>query len=297
VRERLAGRSLPPVLQRESGDLQRRGPALGACGQAGDLGRGELHAHRLRQEGCHLRLGELQVGLANLGQLAPHAQFCERERRVFAGQDDQVRVPRQVSHQKRQRVMDRGGGDDMVVVQDKRQAVRQVAGRGAQVVDQRGEDGLRRQRLACAEERGRALPQPKSRRPQRGDQPSQEARRVVVTVIERQPRGRGVAARGRAPLGQQGRLAGAGRRGDQRQRAGQARHQPLDQARPRDEVGPRKREQELGGEDRGGHRLHTFEAIVTQVKCKPKKLIPTRACSWRARYSPPARRSPPATAG
>ena len=64
--------------------------------QRGDIFCGEPKVHPLVEKLGGLRWREAQIGGAQFGQLAPHAQAGQRELRILSGSDDQLHVRRQV---------------------------------------------------------------------------------------------------------------------------------------------------------------------------------------------------------
>ena len=101
------------------------------------------------------------------------------------------------------------------------------------------------------------LPDVCGNRLQGRDEVGQEACRVAVVVVKGKPcrtnrRFRTVAAGG--PLADHGGLAEASCGGHKRQSALQALVESFDQAGARDRVGPRRRDVELGGENRRRHQ-------------------------------------------
>jgi len=93
---------------------------------------------------------------------------------------------------------------------------------------------------------------------QRRDEASKEMRWVVVVLVEGEP-GEGETSPGIrcTPLAQQGGFPKPGRGGNEGQGAGQSLGQARSEALARDEVGPRGREVELGGEE-GGPIRHSW---------------------------------------
>ena len=118
-------------------------------------------------------------------------------------------------------------------------------------VDQRRQDCLNSGRRGGTEHRQGSFASPWLCLLQRGSQVRPEARRVIVPFVQREP-GDGPPAAG-GPLAQQRGLAKAGRGGDEREFAVQARVQPLDQARTRDQLGPDGGDIQFGGKQRHGH--------------------------------------------
>ena len=126
---------------------------------------------------------EAQVGGAQLGQLAPGAQAGQRQRRIFAGGDDQVHLWRLVFDEEGQGLIDRSGIERMVVIEHEDERIRD----GGDVVEQgcqqrvagRWLRRLQRSQRPCADTRRNGL--------QGSDEVGQKARGVVIAGIERQP--------------------------------------------------------------------------------------------------------------
>ena len=192
--------------------------------------------------------GEPQVGGAQFGQLAPGAQPGQRQRRILTGGDHQVHRWRQVREQEGEGVVDRFGIDHMVVVEDKDEIVRQ----GGDLVEQGGQDRCGRQRRRGVEHSHHPRPDLRRDRLQGSDEVGEEARRVVIPVVQREPGGRAVAPGD--PCADEGGLAEAGGGGDEGQGAVQPLVEPREQAGAADKVRPGRGEIEFGGEQWRRHR-------------------------------------------
>ena len=83
-------RGVTPVPERKAGQVQTDDPALGASLQGGDIRRGKAEFHHLVE--IRIRLGkcETQIAGPDLGQLVVRPQPGQRQRRILAGQQDQV---------------------------------------------------------------------------------------------------------------------------------------------------------------------------------------------------------------
>jgi hypothetical protein len=235
-------------LQRQPGKLQAGDPPFRAGRQGGHAAGGEVEPGGLVQQRGRLLLGEAQVGGAQLGELPAGAQPGQRQRRVGAAGHHQPQRSRQVLQQEAERLVDRLGLDEVVVVQHQRG----LLGPGGQLVDDGGHHRLQRGRLGPAQQRGEPLTDRDPRPVQRGGDVAPEPHRVVVAGVQGQPRDRAPGMAG--PVAEQAGLAEAGRRTDQRQLPRHPAVEPFqqpgagEQARPR----PRPRQVELGGQQEVG---------------------------------------------
>jgi hypothetical protein len=126
-----------------------------------------------------------------------------------------------------------------------------LLGEHGEGVDQRRQHALQRRRPRL--EQGASLgPDAGARRLQRGDDVAPEERRVVVARVERQPGDR--APLPAEPVDQQRLLAEAGRRNQERQRAGRTLLQARQQARASDQAGAPGRQGQLGAQQRRPRR-------------------------------------------
>ena len=90
-----AGQDRRRILAAAQGDrrqAQAAYPPLGAVVQHGHVRRAELDTRR-RQQGCDVVAGEPELVGPELGEQALHAQARQRQRRVGAGREDQLRPP------------------------------------------------------------------------------------------------------------------------------------------------------------------------------------------------------------
>ncbi len=200
------GRDRLLAAQRERGQVEAAGPALGARVEPLGVALRDLDV-RLREQRPGVRVVEGEVVAAELEQLAadPHAR--QRHGALAAPREHEQRAGRQLPCEGAQRV-DALPGDELVVVVEHHD---DAAGRG---------------RERRAEPRHGARPDARPRGAQgrehagvdrrgavdRGREVRQEHDRIVVVAVERQPRERARVDRG--PLRQDDRLAVAGRRGD-----------------------------------------------------------------------------------
>ena len=239
-----AGRIVVPA-QGQRGQRQPGRPALGP---------GRQRRHRRIRQGRRrvleqfpgLRGSEPQLGRAYLGQLAAGPQPRQRQRRVAAAGQHQADPGRPVLDQERERLVHLPCADHVVVVEDEQDLVR------SQFVDQRRDQPLERRRRGRPEQRTKAVVNPGAGPVQRGHRVPPEPRRIIVGRVQRQPRGRDLAAPG--PVSQQDRLAVPGRGADQDQPPSQALIEPCHQPRPRHQARPRPGHVQLGGEQGIGSR-------------------------------------------
>ena len=113
------------ALQGQSRQLQAGNPAFGTVFQGGDIGCREVKPHHLIEEYGGFGGGKTQVGGAQFGQLAPGAQPGQGKLGIFAGGNDQVQLRRQVLEQKGEGLVNRLGVNQVVVVEDEDETVRQ----------------------------------------------------------------------------------------------------------------------------------------------------------------------------
>ena len=125
--------------------------------------------------------------------------------------------------------------DEVVVIQDQDD----VLGTGRYLVEQHGEDRLRRRRLGCLEKLQHLLPQTGLHRLECGNQVRPEAGRIIVPLVQGKPRHPG--RKTFRPLAEQGCFAKAGGRRNERQLAIQSRNQLLNQARAGHRLCPDRR--------------------------------------------------------
>jgi len=150
-----------------------------------------------------------------------------------------------VASQERHPVLHVARVDDVVVIEHQHD----LAGHGAQVVEQRGQHRFDRGRPGRVQQGQRTLADSGCRRPQRGDHIGPERCRIVVGSVEREPRrqplvGRPARSR-REPLGEQRRLAESGRCGNEHQLRRRPAVQPLAQPRAQHQATRRPRDIQL----------------------------------------------------
>ena len=135
--------------------------------------------------------GESQLVGPHLDQLTASPQLGQRQRRIDPGDDDQMQLRRLVLEDEGHSLVHLGRLDDVVVVERQHE----IVGQRLDLVEQRREGGIGR----CGgrgEQRQRGLAEFGHGRAHRRHQVGPEQRRIVVPVVERQPRD-GRAARAR----------------------------------------------------------------------------------------------------
>jgi hypothetical protein len=110
------------ALHRQRRELQRRDPSLGTGFERVDVGRAQRQTHRLVEVARGFVRGEAQVGGANLAELAAGAQARQGQRRVGAAREHEVHVRCAVFEQERDRLVDLGRLDHVVVVEHEHHA-------------------------------------------------------------------------------------------------------------------------------------------------------------------------------
>jgi len=114
-RRREPGRVRVPA-QRQSGQLQPRGPSLGAGHQRRHRRTGQARPGRLAQQRRRLLTGEPQIGGAQLSQLTAGPQPRQRQRRVSPAGHHHPQSRRQILQQERHRLVHRPGVNQVVVI-------------------------------------------------------------------------------------------------------------------------------------------------------------------------------------
>ena len=133
-------RRVVTALHRQRGELERSDPTLGPGLQHVDVGGREREVHGVGQVGGGFVGGEAEICSSDLEQVAVGPERSEWERRVGAGGDHEADLGWQVLEQERDRIVDLGGFDHVVVVEHEDQ----IDCSGLEVVDQGGDDRLRR---------------------------------------------------------------------------------------------------------------------------------------------------------
>ena len=160
----------------------------------------------------------------DLPKLAARAQPRDVHRRLGPGGDHEVRHHRQVLEQEAQALVDLRLRDEVVVVEHE-----DVLLLGAhQRVDEHRERSVADRRAGSRDRRLEGRGHVHARLSQSRRDVGPEARGIVVVLVQREP-GEGHLVLDREPLGQQGRLSPAGRRGHQVQAAVEPVPEPFDQ--------------------------------------------------------------------
>ena len=233
--------------QGQGRELQPGRPSLGSLGQRGHSRIGQGRARppgHLPQQRAGLARREPQVGGPQLGQLPAGPQPRQGQRRIGPAGQHQSQPRRPVFQEELHRIVHGPGADHVIVVEDQQGPVR--GGPGAQVVDQRREQPLKRGRGGRPDQRAHASADSRAHPVQRGDHVPPEPGRVVIAGIQRQPRRRALA--GQRPVGQQNRLAVSGRGADQDHPLAKPGFELSGQAGAGYQAGPRGRQVQLGGQ-------------------------------------------------
>ena len=241
-------------LQGQRGQVQAGNPAFGAPFQGGDVLSFEGETHPLGEKLRGFGSGKPQVGGAQFGQLAPGTEPGQGQWWIFTGGDDQVHPRGQMLDEIRERLVNRFGIEQVVVVQDQDEMVRN----GGQVIEQG-----RQQRFDGWGLRGLEHPhQPSSNRWRKGlhrrDEVRQKAGGVILLCVQRQP-GRWCTAFGQ-PLREQGGFAKTGGGRDERERTLRSLRESREEMRAAHEVRAWQGSIELGGQQQR-------EDIVPHPRC------------------------------
>ena len=144
-------------------------------------------------------------------------------------------------------LVDRFGVNEMIVVEDEQERVRE----GGDVVEQGNKDRFDLRWLGGLEGTQRPFPNLWRHCPERGDQVFEEARRVAIGFVEREPGDRTIATGD--PFAEQGGFAKARRGGDEGDFVVQAIVETRDESRPGDSPWPGPGDIEFGHQDLRGH--------------------------------------------
>ncbi len=174
------------VTQRDRGKLEARNPALRALDEASDVLVVELESGPVGEIARGLVGREPQVVRADLDQASVGAESWQRERRVLARDDDEVDEGWPLFDESTEQGMHGSRRDDVVVVEDEHE---RVVRRGDGVDQERGAVGAR----TALDQRGGHAADPRAHREQRADEVTKEAHRVVVRLVQREPRVRDAA--------------------------------------------------------------------------------------------------------
>ncbi len=159
---------------------------------------------------------------------------------ILPGGDEQVHPWWQVLDQKGEGIVDRFGIDDVVVVEDENEIVRD----GGALVEQGRQGRFGWRRLRGPERTQHAFSNIRRDRLQSGDEVSQKARGVAIRFVQRQPSGWPFATGD--PFAKQRGFAKAGGGGDEGQFAVQTLVETPGQAGTEDGMGPRWGDIEFG---------------------------------------------------
>jgi hypothetical protein len=146
-----------------------------------------------------------------------------------------------VIEQEGEGIINQSGVNDVVVVEDENEIVRD----GVDLIEQGRQNRFGRRWMGRPEHPQHPFSDIRRNGPQRGDEVSQKACGVAVRFVQRQPGGRPTATG--EPFTEERGFAEAGGGRDEGQFAVQALVQSLDQARSEDDSRPRRGEIEFGG--------------------------------------------------
>jgi len=172
-----------------------------------------------------------------------------------------MHLGRQMLQQERQGFVNLRGGDDVIVIKDDGEWPIRLA----EIAEQVDEDGLqlRRQRIGKRGDRRFANPAPEGCK--RTDKIAQKAGRIVVIVVEGEPRkGKTAASAGGAPFAEQCGLSKSGGRRDQRQRTAQAAFEDRHQPWARHKIGANLWEMQFRGKQGCGHTRQSTNLSYTK---------------------------------
>ena len=181
---------------------------------------------------------------------SPRARILAKERRVDPGRQHHMHISRKMVQEQAEGLVADRVGHHVVVVQHQHQR----PAHRAQVVDQRRHHHPLQLHARAAQRLQGDGPHPRLDGPQRRHQIAPEAGRVVVALIQRHPSHPPATSR-LAPLGEQGRLAGPGRRGQQAQLGLQAGLEHRLETSTGNQPGARGRRRQLGP-----HQLRIWRA-------------------------------------
>ena len=197
------------ALHRQRRELQGGDPSLGTGFEHVDIGLGQGQFHRVVQVLGGLGCREAQVGRSDLEQIAVCPQRSERERRIGPGGDHQTELRWEVLEQERDRVVDLGRVDHVVVVEHQDDVLRSSLEIVDHVATTDSRDAPGRCRRASA-----VFAQVGGDGRERSSHVGPELLGVVVAHVEGQPGGGVIVGE---PVGDQRGLAEASRSRDQRQ--------------------------------------------------------------------------------
>ena len=192
-----------------------------------------------RKTASGLLSAELEVRLPDLDRQAFRPHGAEGEWWIVPGEDRQVERAGRVLEDLDQQFVDLGVGDPVVVVQDEDERFADRFELVGQSIGHLGRCG----KFGGTHEVQAALTGSWRMAAHRGHEVGEKRARVVVVVVQRQPHTGERAAL--EPLRHQGALAVASRRRDQGQRPANILFQPLQEARPGNDVAADERRVQL----------------------------------------------------
>ncbi|MGP3965340.1 hypothetical protein ACTWPT_56270 [Nonomuraea sp. 3N208] len=198
--------------QGQGREVQPGGPALGTVDEPRDLVGVERDPAHIGHQADRLLRREREIGRTDLGELSTCAQACQRKRWVEARGDQDADRRRQVGQHELGRLVDPAVGDQVVVVEHEHDYALGVVGR--QVVDEARHGDIERLETGNAQRSHRLRPDARAGALKRRDDVGPESHRVVVGLVQRDPCDLPPPCATGGPLGQQCRLAPAGRPDD-----------------------------------------------------------------------------------
>ena len=239
---------------RQRGEVEAGGPALGLLRELGDALVRQVHSRRPQQL-LRLRCIHAEVAWADLRHEAARPQRAERQRASASRRKCDLRAFGNVSRERRDRVEARGVREQVQIVEHKDHRTVHRSKRGSQARDENGLDGDagRPERVEHGGvERRDAI--------ERGRHIGEQHDRIVVLLVDVHPGER--PARRRRPLRQQGRLPPTGAGGHVDDRGGVRSFEPLDDlgAGHAEATEPRRKQLGLEQLERDGRRARSRRA-------------------------------------
>src|SRR5215218_340055 len=239
------------VLQGEGGEVDPRGPPFGTLEQHREVIGADAKPHLLVQQAIGFLLGEGELLGAELVHLSPGTQQPQRQRRVGAARNDKVDVLGKMLHEEGHRLVGVLFGNELVVIEHQYDPMGQLG----DLVYEHGERYPGEPLPRGAHSHENIGPEvllfwhgPAQRLHYVPPQPD----RIVVLLVEGDPGEGHLGFFCSTPLGQERRLAVAGRGAYDAYRAVQGVMEELEQAATNQLLGTRQRRPQLGLENDPG---------------------------------------------